>query len=404
MRMRRAVFMVFLFAAFVQVPTSEAALPGAGYSKAGDAQPHQRQQRRRIRDPRYCIVRPTQAERNYLQITLERAQMLSISSSVEANGVISAMPDRVAKVGPVISGRISEVLVSLGDWVEAGQPMAKLVSVEIGSAVSEYYKAVAELELAQVEYDRYERLISQEIGARKDLIAAEATLKIAQAGLNASEKTLHALGFTEEDITDIKNSHVVNVELMIRAPIAGSVVERNVTVGERVGEDSTLFLLMDLRRLNVDAQLYERDINLVSKGQKTEISVNALPGLTHEGSVIFVGQTLDPETRTLLVRTAIDNPNGALRTGMFARVKIITGSDKPVLCVPQAAVLEDRGESFIFIPDGDSYKMIQVTTGCRDADWVEIADGLSEGDEVVVGGSYGLYSMYKQGSVQTGTR
>ena len=405
MRLRIATMAAFaiMILALSPAPGAERGSAAAGFSKADSPQANQRQRRRR-RDPLYCTIRPTLAERNYLNITLEKAQMRTISSAVEATGVITAMPDRVANVGPVISGRISEVLVALGDWVEEGQPMAKLVSVEIGSAVSEYYKAVAELELAKVEYERYERLISQDIGARKDLIAAEAAYTIAQAALNASEKTLHALGFTEEDVEGIKNSHIVNVELLIRAPIAGNVVERNVTVGERVGEDSNLFKLIDLRRLNVDGQLYEHDIRLVSKGQKTTISVSALPGTAYYGSVTFVGQTIDPETRTLMVRTTIDNPNGVLRTGMFARVKILTGSAAPVLCVPQAAIIEESGESFVFVPDGESYQMVPVTTGCRDAQWVEIVEGLSEGDDVVVGGSYGLYSMYKQGSVATGTR
>jgi len=143
------------------------------------ATPHQQRNQQRKRKQIRRMVTPDADERDFLNISVTTVQRRSISSFVEANGIFSALPDRMAKVGPVISGRVSEVLAELGDWVEAGQPMAKLVSVEIGAAVSEYYKAVAELELARIDYERYKRLISQDIGARKDLLAAEAAYKIA---------------------------------------------------------------------------------------------------------------------------------------------------------------------------------------------------------------------------------
>ena len=79
-------------------------------------------------------------------------------------------------------------------------------------------------------------------------------------------------------------------------------------------------------------------------------------------------------------------------------LSIKTGSDSPVLCVPQEAVIEERGRCFVFVPVGEAYRMVPVGTGGRDAAWVEIVEGLADGDEVVVGGSYGLYSMFKQGS------
>jgi cobalt-zinc-cadmium efflux system membrane fusion protein len=292
-------------------------------------------------------------------------------------------------------------MVSLGDWVEAGEPMAKLVSVEIGQAVSDYYKSVAECELAKVNYERYQRLISQNIGARKDLIAAEAEFKIAEANLNACEKALHALGFTEEDVLTIKETHTINAELLIRAPISGSVVERDVTVGEQAGEDSTLFTVMDLRRLYVDAQIYEQDIGRVSLGRRTETTVNAVPGRRLEGTVVYIGQKIDEATRTLALRTEIENPGGALKAGMFARVKIFAGNDGPILCIPARAILEEKGKSFVFVPDGDAYRLVPVTVGVGDGLWIEIREGLNEGDQVVTDGNYGLYSMLKQSSGRT---
>jgi len=334
----------------------------------------------------------------YLEVATAPATRHELGSGVEAGGLLAPRPDRVAKVGPVISGRVSEVLVKLGDRVRAGQPLAKLVSVEIGEAVSEYYKARAEEELARINHERYERLISRDIGARKDLLAAEADHKIAQASRNAAEKTLHAFGFTEADVALIEETHTINAELLLRSPIGGRVVERNATVGERVGDDTTLFTVMDLGRLYVDAQVFERDVARLRKGQRTEVTVSALSGSVFNGEVIHISQQIDPDTRTLAVRTAIDNPGETLKVGMFATVRIFTGQEAPALSVPAAAVIEDHGESFVFVPEGEGYRLTPVQTGFQDETLVEITGGIVEGQDIVVKGSYGLYATLKQAS------
>lgn len=355
-------------------------------------------------DGRGRFVRPAPEQAPFLEVQTATAGRQTMGAAVEATGTLSPCPDSVARVGPVISGRVSEVLARLGDRVTAGQPLAKLVSVEIGEAVSAYYKAVAELELARINFERYERLISRNIGAKKDLLAAEADLKIAEANGNAAEKTLHAFGFTEEDVEQIEATHRVNAELLLRSPISGTVVERNATVGERVGDDSTLFTVMDLGRLFVDAQVFERDAARLRRGQRIEIAVNALPGRTFAGELIHVSQRIDPETRTLSVRTALDNPEGTLKVGMYATVRIFTGTDEPLLCVPAAAVIEDGGESWVFVPDGDGYRLVPVTTGARDGELVQVVDGLDEGQTVVTTGSYGLYASLRQGSGPASSR
>ncbi len=338
----------------------------------------------------------TAQERSYLDLTLCPVGRGTIEGMITRDGIISVHQDKVARVGPVIPGRVSEMIVGMGDWVEAGQPMARLMSAEVGRALSDFYTAMAELELARVNHERYQRLISQEIGARRDLLAAEAALEIARANVSAAESALHALGFTGEDIGELRATQRTSSEFILRAPIAGRVVERNVTIGERVGEDSTLFTIMDLRSVYIDAQVFEEDIHRVRLDQRVEVSLAALPGRRFEGSVIYLSQRLNPETRTLIVRAEIANPAEELREGLFARVHIFVGSDDQTLCVPTEALVEDRGMSYVFVPSGDGFRVVRVTTGERNSNWTEILEGLREGNQVVTEGNYELYSKFRR--------
>jgi cobalt-zinc-cadmium efflux system membrane fusion protein len=335
-------------------------------------------------------------ERELMKIAVAPVDRSVISDNISRDGRISVHPDKVAKVGPVISGRAKELLVGLGGWVEAGQPMAVLVSEQVSNALSEFYKAIQELELSEADLQRYRRLMEQEIGARKDLLAAEAEYKIAQATVNAAEKTLHALGFTESDVQEIKETHKIDAEIVLRAPIAGRVVERNVTLGERVGEESNLFTIMDLRTICVEAQIYEADIHKVRVGQKVEITAPGLPGRTFEGTVVYVDNQIDPDSRTLKVRSEIANPEEALKVGMYAKVVVHLGGSAEKLCVPKQAVFDFDGGSYVFVPDNDQFRMVRIETGSADTAYTEIVQGVNEGDSVVTTGGYELLSKARR--------
>jgi cobalt-zinc-cadmium efflux system membrane fusion protein len=333
-----------------------------------------------------------------IDITFTSLEHRVINEQIELNGVLSAIQEKVAKVGPVISGRISEVLVKRGDYVKAGQPLAKMVSVEIGQAVADYYKSIAEMELSETNYKRYKSLQSRNIGAKKDLLAAEAEFRIASTNLNSAEKVLHALGFNEKDVEKIRETHMVNVELFIRAPISGVITEKDAMIGQRIGDDSNLFTVMDISQLNVDAQVFEKDIHKIKIGQKTTVMVNAFPGSSFAGRIAYIGSEVDPETRTMLVRTRIKNKDSRLKVGMFARMLIDTGKVEPVACLPAKSILQEKGKSYVFRKHGGGFQLIPVTTGKRCNGRVEVVSGVRQSDEVVLKGNYSLYSMLKQKS------
>jgi RND family efflux transporter MFP subunit len=123
-------------------------------------------------------------------------------------------------------------------------------------------------------------------------------------------------------------------------------------------------------------------------GQSVNVSVPAFPGSTFSGRVILISSIVDPETRTVQVRTEVPNGDGRLKPDMFANVEIVTAAKRTAISVPLAAVLDDGGRPVLFVAEGNGYQKKGVTLGLKSNDRVEIVEGLKEGDKVVVKGNY----------------
>lgn len=340
--------------------------------------------------------------RGFLELAPEEVQRLGIvtakagSRSVQALhsavGKVLAPPPRMAKVSYPFPARISAIHAQLGDWVEQGQPVLTLESEEVGRACSEFYKARADLELARRNYEREERLAGRGVGARKNLLAAGAALKVAEAALDAAEKKLHVLGFSEDDVRLLAETHQVNPQIRILAPIRGRVIEQKAILGAIVEPTAELMTIMDPTWLWVEAEVFEQDIARVRVGQPVEVTVLAYPGEIFRGKVTYLGEAINPETRTLSVRTEVENREFKLKPGMFAEVRILLGSRQRAVMVPEEAVLGDGDRDIVFVNAGGRYVPRAVRVGGRQQGYCAIAEGLQEGEEVVVKNAYLLKS------------
>jgi cobalt-zinc-cadmium efflux system membrane fusion protein len=307
-------------------------------------------------------------------------------------GKVLAPQPRMAKVSHPFPGRISAVHVAIGDWVEKGQPVLTVQSEEVGRAKSEYYKAIADLELARQNYEREKRLSARGVGAQKNTLAAEAGFKVAQTNLDAAEKKLHVLGFSEAEVRSIAETHQVHPEIRITAPISGRVIEHSAVLGSMVDQTTDLMTIMDPTVLWVDAEVFERDIAKIRIGQHVQVTVPAYPGEIFRGKISYIGETVNPETRTLSVRTEVRNRDFKLKHGMFADVSILLNGGLRVLTVPAEAVLENNNQDIVFVKTEDGYAARIVTVGVEQNGHCPIEEGLSEGDEVVIKNAYLLKS------------
>ena len=350
-------------------------------------------------------------------IETEIVTTAAISGVVTATGKISVPEDRTAVIGPVNEGRIVKLYAGQGSRVRKGQKLAELESADIDQAEADYLKAMAdaenarrsaaaELKLAQQTYDRNKVLYEKTVVPGKNLQSAEHDLEVAKATaennaastkatLVAARRHLLILGLSDKAIDALSTRPGLAATFSLNSPIDGTVVERNATIGATVGTDANVFKIIDTSRVWIDANVFEKDLPRVRNGQQVKVTTTAFPGTTFSGRVIFINSVVDPESRTVKVRTEVPNSDGRLKPDMFANVEIITDVNSTAISIPQSAVLEDNGKSIVFVAEGNSYKQRQVQLGIKSGDRVEIIDGLNAGDRVVTKGNYLLLQQRK---------
>jgi cobalt-zinc-cadmium efflux system membrane fusion protein len=340
-----------------------------------------------------------------------------IAGAVRATGKILVSEDRVAAIGPVHEGRLVRLYAGQGSVVRKGQKLADLQSADLDEAEADYLKAVAdsenarrtseaELRLAQQTYDRTKMLYEKTIAAGKALQSAEHDLQLAKAtadnsiastkaALTSARHRLLILGLTEGDIKALATKPDFAAVFSLTSPISGIVVERNATVGATVGSDANVFKIVDISSVWIDANVFEKDVARVKLGQPVNVSVTAFPGTVFTGKVILVSTVMDPETRSLKVRTEVPNRDARLKPDMFANVEIITDVNRTSISIPQTALLNDGGQSVVFVAAGSAFEKRTVTTGIQSDDRIEITAGLKAGDKVVTKGNYLLLQQGK---------
>lgn len=308
------------------------------------------------------------------------------TGSLVANGMIAYDGNRVSVIAPRAEGRVTSVRVDLGQRVGAGDALAVLSSAEVGQTQGELERARVGLDVARQNFEREKRLYEQSISSQKEMLEAEGAYKAAQAEYSSALARLRALGAAPGN----------DGTFSLVTPMAGTVVERNITPGQIAGPETSLFTVADLRRLWTTVDVYESDLALVRKGAAAHIHPQALPDEVFHGRVAYAGGIVDSASRTFKVRVEVDNPALRLRPGMFARVRIETPRTAPTavsIVVPELAVQELRGKQVVFVPGPVAGQFVarSVTLGLRVGNgMVSVSEGLAAGERIVVKGAFQL--------------
>jgi cobalt-zinc-cadmium efflux system membrane fusion protein len=316
---------------------------------------------------------------------------------IETTGIVDFDNDQATSVLAPFSGPVSRLLVSLGEHVKQGAPLAAVDSPDFATAISAYRKAIATAQTARRLADLDKDLIEHNGVAKREAEQAETDALNAEADREAALKSLVSLNVPDEIIKQIQQGRpVAHLDGVIRAPVAGTVVEKLITPGQLLQAGTTsCFTVADLSRVWVMAQVFGADLETVRVGDSAEV-ITGIGSNTFSGAVDNISSLVDPDTRSVVVRVVAKNPGDFLKKQMYVRVLIRARQESSGLLVPVSAILrDDENLPFVYdaLPDG-SFARLHVTLGYRTGDQYEIVDGAKPGDQIVVDG--GIFVQFMQ--------
>src|SRR3990167_4184079 len=321
-------------------------------------------------------------------IVIETAGLVQMKTVLELPGEIGLNIDRVVHVVPRLSGVVTAVYKNLGDMVRHGEVIAVLDSRELAELKSAYIASLKRLELARSTFDRKERLWREKISSEKDYLASRQALAEEEINLQVTTQKLLALGLSQTDLNSIPEMTgrgLTRYEL--KAQFDGTVIKKNIAVGEAIKEDADIFAIADLCTVWVGVTVYAKDLNVVKIGQTVTVKSKVL-GLEADGVLEYLGPLVGEQTRAAKGRVVVQNPEGHWRPGLFVTVEVVQEEVTVPVAVSVDAIQTFRDWSVVFVQYGDLFEVRPLELGRNDGRWVEVLHGLLPGERYVSRNSF----------------
>ena len=338
------------------------------------------------KDINSITIRPELAPRIKVgyPIMVDLADKLQVPSRVEVD------EERLVRVGSYVTGRIIDLYVTLGDSVNVGAPLARITSPELTQAQLAYLRAFSRSVLTQKAAERAHHLLAADVIAVAEVERRESELEVARAELEAAKDQLRLLGVDSAVLKELSKQGHILPSVTINATRSGIVIARNVIVGQVVQPADELFGVADLSSVWVVGDVPEQIARDVRIGQHVEIHVPALGDNTFDGLIIFVADTVDPMTRTVMVRTMVENPQRKLKPDMLANMHVTDTLHKS-LVVPETAVVRESNRDYVFLSLGDNrFLRVPIELGPEVADMRPVVGGLTIEQSIVLDGAFHL--------------
>ncbi len=306
----------------------------------------------------------------------------TLAREVTVPGKIVAAADRMAQIVPKVGGTVTEGRKNLGDSVEKGEVMALIESREMAEAIADSLAARRAEELARTTFNREKSLWDKKITAEQDYLNARNAHQEAQIRLDLTRQKLQALGH-EGEIGSNGNARFHE----LKAPFAGRVIARELTLGEYVDTTHSAYTVADLSVVWVETAIAPGDLPFVKEEQTaTVIGGNGKA----QGKLIFVSPAIDPETRAAQAIIELENADGQWRPGEFANAAIATNAQEIKIMVPKEALQTIGNEKVLFVRTGKGFEKRVVSTGREDSRHIEILSGVAAGEPVAVTNTFTL--------------
>lgn len=325
-------------------------------------------------DPEQGTIRLTSDQIRTFGVTFGTVERRTIERTIRAVGVVDFDETRMAYVAPKFGGFVERLYVDFtGKPVSRGQPLLEIYSPELVSAQEELLLA---------------RRLAERVGASGVEGVAAGSTDL----LESAKRRLRYWDISEAQIEHLLTTGEVRKTMTLHARVSGIVMEKNVFEGQAVRPGENLYMVADLSRVWIEAELFEADAALVHAGMPATIEVAAYPGKTFSGTVEYVYPTLEERTRSMKARVALVNPGGRLKPGMYATVRLGRELGEAV-AIPRSAVLQTGEKAVAFVDMGGGRLMPhELRLGTTGEEYVEVLDGVEPGDGVVTSAQFLLDS------------
>ncbi|NQT80973.1 MAG: efflux RND transporter periplasmic adaptor subunit [Candidatus Aminicenantes bacterium] len=338
-------------------------------------------------------------------ILVDTATRQDITSKITLPGVLVLNQNKTAHISSFIGGKVISLTADLGKKVHKGQVMLNINSPEFAQAQADFLQAIAKLNLSRKEYERAKMLLKENAIEEREFLRREAEYEKLSTEAGGLGSILHSYGMdhaqTEKLIEkcatrkpDGKLCELADPNLPILSPISGTIIFRDVIVGEHVEPDKVLFTTSDLSTLWALLDVYEKDLPFFDKKSKVTIKSSLYPDKEFPGKITFISDLIDEKLRTIKIRVEVQNNKRLLKPNMYIQ-GIVENKvlDKKMLVIPEEAIQNLNGEKIVFIlEEKDVFAVCHVELGAKIGNKRIIAKGLEEGQKFVLKGAFNLKS------------
>lgn len=329
------------------------------------------------------------------QIKTEAVSNQDISETLMIPGRLEAQNLRLAKIGSPINGRISDIYASLGDVVKKGQVLARVNSIELTQNQLTLIKATQLIGLKTKAVERAKLLFEADVISKAEMQRIEAELEAVKADFRASKDQLEILGMSDKAIEKLESSGQVNSYGDVISRTNGTVITKMINLGQIVQPEDVLFSVADLSKLWGVAEIPEQQVAFVRKDQDVSIEVPAL-NKKIQGKIVYEGDIVNPETRTVMVRTEIDNTDLKLKPDMLISM-FIQSKKVSKLAIPASAVIRENDRNYVFVQNNpNTFRLREIELGHKDGQLINVLSGVSQGETIVSDGAFHLNSERKK--------
>lgn len=329
------------------------------------------------------------------RIEIGQPALIDLADKILVPSRVQVDEERTAQIGSYVTGRILNMFVILGDYVKAGDRLARITSPDLTQAQLAYLRALSRVVVTQKATERAHHLLAADVIPLAEVERRQSELEIAQAELSAATDQLRLFGMGDAELKELKKQGKILPWMDIKATREGYVIARNVMVGQVVQPADPLFQVADLSHVWVVGDVPEQIAREVHLEQHVEIQVPALGAQLMDGVIIFVSDTINRLTRTVMTRVMVENPDRKLKPDMLANMHI-TDPQHKILVVPESAIVRELNLDYVFIALGDNrFQRVPVELGPEVANLRPVIKGVTIDQRIVTAGAFHLDSERK---------